>query len=269
VRRVFVDSGGFFALLAAEDRFHDHARSLFSRANEERWRLATTNAVVVETCSLLLVRSRGGRRSALAFLDMVGDDAYHVERVRKREALYDPVRHRRLAFEFGTDQGTSSLAIMGWNLRHLGYPDQALVRAREAVALQRRLGHPFSLAFALSFQRVLHWLRREAAAQRDVGSEVMEIGRSQGFPLWLGVGGAYNAAARFTMGETGAIMEVMEGLAIAGETGNQGGAPALLAVLAEAQRAAGLHADALGTVETALAVSAATGQGRTTRTSTG
>ena len=44
MKRVFVDSRGFFALLAAEDRFHDHARSLFSRANAERWRLVTTNA---------------------------------------------------------------------------------------------------------------------------------------------------------------------------------------------------------------------------------
>ncbi len=85
MKRVFVDSGGFFALLAAEDRFHDHAWSLFSRANAGHWRLVTTNAVVVETYSLLLVRSRGGRRNALAFLDMVGDDAYQVERVRKRD----------------------------------------------------------------------------------------------------------------------------------------------------------------------------------------
>lgn len=83
--RVFVDSGGFFALLAAEDRFHDHARSLFARANTERWRLVTTNAVVIETYSLILVRSRGGRGSALGFLDMVGSDAYHVERVRSRD----------------------------------------------------------------------------------------------------------------------------------------------------------------------------------------
>jgi len=85
VRRGFIDSGGVFALLAAEDRFHDHARSLFSRANAERWRLATTNAVVDESYSVMLVVSRGGPRSALAFLDMVGDDAYHVERVGKRD----------------------------------------------------------------------------------------------------------------------------------------------------------------------------------------
>ena len=45
----------------------------------------TTNAVVVEMHSLPLVRSHDGQRSALAFLDMVGDDAYHVERVRKRD----------------------------------------------------------------------------------------------------------------------------------------------------------------------------------------
>ena len=85
MKRVFVDSGGFFALLAAEDRFHDHARSLFSRGDAERWRLVTTNAVVIETYSLVLARSRGGRGSALAFLDMVSDDTYQVERVRKRD----------------------------------------------------------------------------------------------------------------------------------------------------------------------------------------
>ena len=85
MKRVFVDSGGFFALLAAEDRFHDHARSLFARADAERWRLVTTNAVVVETYSLLLARSRGGRVTALAFLDMVGDDTSQIGRVRRRD----------------------------------------------------------------------------------------------------------------------------------------------------------------------------------------
>ena len=47
MKRVFIDSGGFFALLAGEDRFHDHARFPFLRANAERWRLVITNAVVI------------------------------------------------------------------------------------------------------------------------------------------------------------------------------------------------------------------------------
>jgi predicted nucleic acid-binding protein len=42
VRRVFVDTGGFFALLVAEDRNHAHARELF-RLSE---RLVRTRFVV-------------------------------------------------------------------------------------------------------------------------------------------------------------------------------------------------------------------------------
>ena len=61
-------------------------------------------------------------------------------------------------------------------------------------------------------------------------------------------------------GDAGALPEILDGLALVGETGSQAGAPALLAVLAEAQRAAGQLAEAQGTVATALAVAAQTGQ---------
>lgn len=54
MRRVFVDTSGFFALLCGEDRWHSQARSLFVDADEQRWRLVTTNAVVIETHALLL-----------------------------------------------------------------------------------------------------------------------------------------------------------------------------------------------------------------------
>lgn len=69
MRRIFVDSGGFFALRVREDQFHDHARSLFGQANRENWRLITTNAVVIESYALLLTRSYGGRHHAIQFLD--------------------------------------------------------------------------------------------------------------------------------------------------------------------------------------------------------
>ena len=64
----------------------------------------------------------------------------------------------------------------------------------------------------------------------------------------------YHAAARVLAGDFGALPEIMGGLTLAGETGSQLGAPALLAVLAEAQRAAGQLPDAQGTVATALAI---------------
>jgi hypothetical protein len=61
-------------------------------------------------------------------------------------------------------------------------------------------------------------------------------------------------------GDVGALPEIMDGMALVAETGGQAGAPALFALLAEAQRAAGELADAQGTVATGLAVAAQTGQ---------
>ncbi len=82
MKRVFVDTGGFFALLVAEDRNHEHARRLFERAAAERWRLVTTNAVVMETYTLLLVRTRAGHAKAVAYLEGLKGSAVRVERVR-------------------------------------------------------------------------------------------------------------------------------------------------------------------------------------------
>lgn len=85
MKRVFVDSGGFFALLVQEDTLHPRAVALFQHANRERWQLVTTNAVVFETYALLLVRSHTGRQNALRFLDMLTEDAYRIERVRRTD----------------------------------------------------------------------------------------------------------------------------------------------------------------------------------------
>ena len=73
MRHVFVDSGGFFAHLVAEDPLHTRARELFAQAEREGWRLATTNAVVYETHALLTNRAREGREAGLRFLE-------HIER---------------------------------------------------------------------------------------------------------------------------------------------------------------------------------------------
>jgi uncharacterized protein len=81
VKRVFVDSGGFFALLVSEDKFHERAVKLFKRVRHERWSLVTTNSVVVETYALLLNRVRNGRDLAVGFLDLTGAGLCDVERV--------------------------------------------------------------------------------------------------------------------------------------------------------------------------------------------
>jgi predicted nucleic acid-binding protein len=85
VKRVFVDTSGFYALIVRDDENHARAHEVFQRAHLEAWSLLTTNAVVFETHALLLHRARPGREIALAFLDTVGTDQYQVVRVQRAD----------------------------------------------------------------------------------------------------------------------------------------------------------------------------------------
>src|SRR5207245_2335360 len=80
-------------------------------------------------------------------------------------------------------------------------------------------------------------------------------------PLWLGTGRAFHGSARAALGaDADTVAEVMEGLALAGGTGSRAGAPGSFGLLAETHAAAGQYTEALGFVETGLAVSAQTRQ---------
>ena len=82
-------------------------------------------------------------------------------------SLYD--RERPMAI--GIDTGVNCLSYMALTLWTLGYPDQALKKGDEAVALAQALSHPLSLAFAEGLVGYLHQYRREArAAQEHCGA---------------------------------------------------------------------------------------------------
>jgi len=217
--------------------------------------------------ALAAAEARGDREQALQGYVNVANPEYfqgkfasslaHCERAR---ALYDPVQHPTVDPVLGTDPGVSALCYTAWNLSPLGQPDAALARAHEAVALARRLNHSFGVGVALAFETAILWFRRDTAAQRERAAEMIALSEAQGFPLWLGLGRAFHAAARVMAGDPAALPEIMEGVALAAETGNQSGAPALFLLLAGAQQAASQLAEAQGTVATALAVAAHTGQ---------
>jgi predicted ATPase len=178
-------------------------------------------------------------------------------------ALYDPAYDRGAPFQHGfvNSVGVLGIAVAAWNLWYLGHADRSLGRAREGVTLARTLGDPFNLAFALSLETLVHQLRRDWRAQRERAVDVIAFSDVQGFPFWCGVGRMYHGLARVNAGEgADALTEVAQGLALAAGTRNRGGLPAFLAALADGQRAAGQHAEALGTVESGLAVATETGQ---------
>jgi tetratricopeptide (TPR) repeat protein len=100
----------------------------------------------------------------------LGDSSYQRgelllarEHLEMAISLYEGERHRPLALRIiGLDPGVNCLSYAAYTLWQLGYPDRALERANEALALAEGLSHPHSLVFAEVFTGFLHLYRREA-----------------------------------------------------------------------------------------------------------
>ena len=80
----------------------------------------------------------------------LGEVSEAQQHLRKGIELYDAAQHHALAARYGEDPGVVCLAWEAYALFLLGYPDQALHRSREAIALAKDLAHPFSLVEALA-----------------------------------------------------------------------------------------------------------------------
>lgn len=81
MRRLFVDTGAWYALIVPADARHAHARRVIEEAAAMNADIVTTNSVVLETYALLLTRPEAGRTRAIALLDTLDTGAVTVERV--------------------------------------------------------------------------------------------------------------------------------------------------------------------------------------------
>src|SRR5262249_38063758 len=103
-------------------------------------------------------------------------------------ALYDLQQHRSHVFLYGHDPGVACLSYAAPALWTLGYPDQALKRSHQALALAQELSHPNSLVFALSFAASLYFMRREGQLAQEHAEALITLSTEQGFPHWLALG---------------------------------------------------------------------------------
>ncbi|TMA94135.1 MAG: zinc-ribbon domain-containing protein [Deltaproteobacteria bacterium] len=101
--------------------------------------------------------------------------------------LYDRHKHRDHAFLYG---GHDPGACCGYHAAQvfwlLGYPDQALRRTRDALALARDLCHPATVVHTLFFAAWFHQYLGERQAVQDRIEEGMSLSTEQGFSRWLG-----------------------------------------------------------------------------------
>jgi predicted ATPase len=100
--------------------------------------------------------------------------------------LYNPQEHRQYAFLYGGhDPGVCGLRHAAMILYLLGYPDQALQKSQDALALAQKLSHPNSLAFALYYSAWVHQQRGERQAVNERIEATVTLANEQGFTRWL------------------------------------------------------------------------------------
>ena len=116
----------------------------------------------------------------------IGELAAAENHLQRGLALYDPQPHRSQAFRYGGhDPGVCCRNHSALTLWMLGYPDQALKSAQEAVRLARELSHSFSIAHALYHAAWTYYQRGEGQHAAEHARAVVELATDQGFSLYL------------------------------------------------------------------------------------
>lgn len=149
---------------------------------------------------------------------------------------------------------TANLAYTAWVLWVLGYPDQALRRSHEALALAHERGHPYSLAVNLSFAARLHQFRREPQVTQQQAETAVAIATEQVFPSWVALNSILLGWSRVAQGDTEAgLAQLRQGLDAYGAAGSELSHPYFLSLLAEALGCAGQAEAGLTVLADALA----------------
>ncbi len=242
---------------------------LFSVLNGLRrfYYLRTEFTTARELAEQLLVLAQTSNDPALFVLahQALGVVAYSLaeliparEHLEQAPALYNPQQHRFHTLFYGEDPSVISMSFEIWVLWLLGYPDQALGKIRQALALAQELSHPLSLALALNFAAWLHQLRGEGQAVQERIATAIILASDQGFPNWLAQSTILRGWRLAEQGQREAGMtEMRRGLADYRATGATLMVTYFLALVAEVygkmgQAGEGLSvlADALATVDT-------------------
>jgi predicted ATPase/DNA-binding winged helix-turn-helix (wHTH) protein len=161
----------------------------------------------------------------------------------------------------GNNSKVMSLCFAGWSLWSLGFPDQALERINEGLAMAREHSHSQSLIAALYLATIVHQLRGEATLAEQRAEAVIALAQEQGLPMWAAVGTIYCGWAQLEQGQPDKGIELMQrGLAAYQATGAKLWRSHFLGLLAEGLAKAGQLEEAQRILHEALATAVEIGE---------
>jgi predicted ATPase len=156
------------------------------------------------------------------------------QHLEEGSARYTPDLRRAPVFRIGQDPGVGCRGFAARTLWLLGYPEQALARLHEALALAHELSHPYSLAFVRAFAAFVSQCRRDVLATYEHAEAAVALATAQGFPLWIGLGTILRGWALAMQGQREeGLAQVRQGLAAWQATGAAVLVPFFCTVLAD------------------------------------
>ena len=174
---------------------------------------------------------------------------------------YKPEQHPMHATCYGQDPGVrgfSFLTLVEW---YLDFPEQAKEYCQEALALARKISHPFSMALALNYAAQLHQLRQDAELTREHAEAAIGLSAEHGFPFWQASATILRGWALAKQGSSDeGIAQIRQGLAAYLATGARVARPYFLALLAETYVDVGQIQAGLDVLPDAFAIVASTGE---------
>jgi predicted ATPase len=149
-------------------------------------------------------------------------------------ARYTPDQRRAPAFRMGQDPGVGCQVHAARTLWLLGYPEQALARLDEALALAHELSHPYSLAWARCAAAWVSQLRRDIPTVYEHAEAAVALASEQDFPQWVAYGMSVRGwvLAMQGQGEEG-LAQIRRGIAAYRTTGAALLVPYFCTMLAE------------------------------------
>jgi predicted ATPase/class 3 adenylate cyclase len=119
-------------------------------------------------------------------------------------AEYDPERHPPGRSRLGANPGVPCLTTSALLLWMLGFPDRGRKRASEAIALARKLDHPFSMAYGLFHYGLFFLWLGEPEVAKARAEDLLAIAEEYEFQVWSTVGECLRGAALAAMGSADA-----------------------------------------------------------------
>lgn len=217
--------------------------------------LAQAERLGEATMQMLAHRSLG---QSIWLLGQFNTCREHNEKVL---AMYDSEQHKKLAFTTGQDPGVWSGSNLAWCLWYLGFPDQAVRRAEEAVKLARTIEHPVSIALSTNYLAIIHNYRGEHELALDLADRAMHTCTEHKLTLWMSMSKIQRGWALLGKGDPSTGMEQLrEGVAGWTKTGAKSALTFFMSLLIWGLWKAGKHDEAMHTIEEAQALVIAMGE---------